>query len=416
MINVAILSASRGVTLIKHFRKVLSENGGGKVFSLDVEPDRASMIFSDVATVSPRTDSENYEPFLIEFCKENSIDLLFSCRDEDLIKLSEFKDKLKPFGTVVMVADTDTIQICYEKKLFNTFCIENNFKVPKAYERDRHIDFPVFLKPNTGKGSLNTFKIKNKKMLDFVLDNFEEDFIIQKYIDEKEYTIDLFADFNGKVISVVPRERIMTVGGESYIGKTFKNNTIISESIRMSRRLGLVGHNTLQCFFDGNDVEWIEINPRFGGGANLGFESGHLTPEYLISLIKGENLDPKIGEFEEGLQMLRYASDVFKSSHQSLVKDKIFCIDIDGTICTQNCKYEEAKPIFKSVEKINKLHDNGNEIILYTSRGYYSGIDWVPLLKQQLEGWGVKYHKLLQGKPYADYYIDNKAINILEWV
>ena len=69
-----------------------------------------------------------------------------------------------------------------------------------------------------------------------------------------------------------------------------------------------------------------------------------------------------------------------------------------------------------SIEKINQLYDDGNEIILFTSRGYYSGVDWTDLLKQHFTDWGVKYHKLLQGKPYADYYVDNKVIDVLDWI
>ena len=416
MINVAILSASREVTLIKHFRRIISENGGGKVFSLDIESNRPSMFFSDEAIICPMLDSNEYESFIFKFCIDNKINLIFSCRDEDLVFLSKFKYKLKSIGTIAMVAEYGAIKICNDKKLFNEFCMENDFNIPKVYESHTNINYPVFLKPQMGKGSLNTFKVKNKKMLDFVLDNFEEDLIIQKYIDKKEYTIDLFSDFDGRVISVVPRERVLTVGGESYIGKTFKNDLIINESVRLSECLSLIGHNTLQCFFDGVDVEWIEVNPRFGGGANLGFKSGHLTPEYLISLIKGESLESKIGKFEDGLQMLRYTSDIFKSTNSKSIKNKIFCIDVDGTICTQNCKYEESKPIYKCIEKINQLYDDGNEIILFTSRGYYSGVDWTDLLKQHFTDWGVKYHKLLQGKPYADYYVDNKVIDVLDWI
>ena len=36
--------------------------------------------------------------------------------------------------------------------------------------------------------------------------------------------------------------------------------------------------------------------------------------------------------------------------------------------------------------------------------------------EKQLNDWGVKYHNLIMGKPYADYYIDNKAVDVLDWV
>ena len=58
----------------------------------------------------------------------------------------------------------------------------------------------------------------------------------------------------------------------------------------------------------------------------------------------------------------------------------------------------------------------GSKIILFTSRGYTSKFDWRPLTEKQLDSWGLKYHELIFGKPFADYYIDNKAIDILDWV
>lgn len=414
MINIAILSASREVTLIKHFRSILSSNGGGKVFALELESNRPSMLFADESIVCPKLNSSEYKSFILNFCAENKINLIFSCRDEDLIFLSKFKSELLSIGTIAMVADYDTIKICHDKKLFNKFCIDNNFSIPKTYEDYTSIQYPVFVKPKSGKGSINTFKVKNKKILDFILNNFEEEFIVQEYVNKKEYTIDLFSDFRGQVISVVPRERILTVGGETYIGQTYKNSILIEESIKLSTSLNLIGHNTLQCFFDGKNIEWIEVNPRFGGGANLGFESGHVTPEYLINLLQGKVLEPKIYNFEDKLQMLRYTKDVFVPLAPKKIKNKIFCIDIDGTICTQGVKYEDVKPIYKGINKINELYSD-NKIILFTSRGYYSGKNWLSLIKKHLNEWGVKYHEVMQGKPYADYYIDNKAIDILEW-
>ena len=110
--------------------------------------------------------------------------------------------------------------------------------------------------------------------------------------------------------------------------------------------------------------------------------------------------------------MYRHSTDVFIND---LIKNKIFCIDIDGTLCTEGTKYENVQPIQKVIDKINHLYEN-NTIILHTARGASSGYNWKPLTEKQLNQWGVKYHNLIMGKPYADYYIDNKAINVLEWI
>lgn len=91
-------------------------------------------------------------------------------------------------------------------------------------------------------------------------------------------------------------------------------------------------------------------------------------------------------------------------------------VDIDGVICTDaQGKYEEVTPILENIERINRLYDDGNEIILWTARGTVTRIDWRELTEKQLKEWGVKYHELRFGKPYYDLLIDDKATNIRDW-
>ena len=90
---------------------------------------------------------------------------------------------------------------------------------------------------------------------------------------------------------------------------------------------------------------------------------------------------------------------------------KIYIFDIDGTICkTNNGDYENSVPYKDRIEKINKLYDKGNTIIFETARGDETGISWDKLTRKQLKDWGVKY-KSLGYKHFADYYIDDNAIN-----
>lgn len=90
----------------------------------------------------------------------------------------------------------------------------------------------------------------------------------------------------------------------------------------------------------------------------------------------------------------------------------IFCFDIDDTICrTSGLDYEASIPIFERIAKINILYDQGHTIKFLTARGSKTGIDWTEVTKLQLQKWGVKYHELHLGKPFADYYIDDKGIS-----
>ncbi|MBX9977178.1 MAG: hypothetical protein K2X98_02880 [Alphaproteobacteria bacterium] len=95
---------------------------------------------------------------------------------------------------------------------------------------------------------------------------------------------------------------------------------------------------------------------------------------------------------------------------------KVYCFDIDGTLCTNTeGRYEDALPMTDRIGKLNALFDEGHTIVLFTARGSTTGIDWRDTTEGQMERWGVKYHKLLLGKPYADVYIDDKAVNDKDW-
>jgi hypothetical protein len=98
--------------------------------------------------------------------------------------------------------------------------------------------------------------------------------------------------------------------------------------------------------------------------------------------------------------------------------NKIYFIDIDDTICTLTnpMDYASAIPIPQAIKKINKLFEEGHQIIFWTARGTLSGIDWIQLTERQLLSWGVQYHELRFGKPVYDYFIDDKNINSIDWL
>ena len=100
-----------------------------------------------------------------------------------------------------------------------------------------------------------------------------------------------------------------------------------------------------------------------------------------------------------------------------------YCFDIDNTIFNtpkdkfNNPDYKKCSPIPFMIDQVNRLYDQGHFIILQTARGKSSGIDWTELTTAQLRKFKCKYHELFPmfSKPNADLFIDDKAINVLDW-
>ena len=101
-------------------------------------------------------------------------------------------------------------------------------------------------------------------------------------------------------------------------------------------------------------------------------------------------------------------------------KKKVFCFDIDGVICkTPKNYYKNSKPIKKAIKAINLLYDSGNKILIFTAR--FMGRSGENVFKakkkgfnftyKQLKKWGVKFDKLIFGKPSFYYLVDDKSID-----
>jgi CMP-N,N'-diacetyllegionaminic acid synthase len=93
---------------------------------------------------------------------------------------------------------------------------------------------------------------------------------------------------------------------------------------------------------------------------------------------------------------------------------KRFVFDIDGVIAKLQGEndYGRSEPNHEMIKVVNALYDCGNYIVLHTARGYVTGIDWKDITVMQLREWGLKYHELHFGKPNADYYIDDKMLDM----
>lgn len=311
--NVLITSASRKMSLVHAFQDALRKTGGGKVIAVDVSPLAPALYGADDHYLVPRSDDPGFVASLVELCRSQHVGVLVPTRDEELPLFAEHCEAFGEVGTRVMVASSETVAICQDKLRFAEFCRENGFVTPRVYgpeELRGELPLPVFVKPRRGKGGRHTAVVRCRSELEALLPQAGE-LVVQECVSAPEFTIDLFADFEGNVISAVPRERVFVFGGESFVTRTCDDPQLVGTSAELSRALGLVGHNTIQCFAREDGPLFIEVNPRYGGAAHLGFAAGAPTPEWAVRLLRGERLGPRLGEYVKDLTMLRYTEDLF---------------------------------------------------------------------------------------------------------
>ncbi len=108
--------------------------------------------------------------------------------------------------------------------------------------------------------------------------------------------------------------------------------------------------------------------------------------------------------------------DIYTNENQRI------CFDLDNTLVTfpkLDGDYSTVEPIQKNIDALKFLYNMGHHIIIYTARRMrtHDGDvekaieDIGDVTKEKLNEFGIPYHELVFGKPYAQYYIDDLALN-----
>jgi carbamoyl-phosphate synthase large subunit len=316
-INILITAASRRVPLIQAFVQAQKRLGlRGNVVTTDMSSLSPGLYFGSKHYIVPLTTDKQYIPIIKSICFKERIHLLIPTIDDELPLFGRYRDDFLAVGIRVAVSSAQTGFLCNDKYETSRFLKGRGIPFARTWLPEE-LDiskpaYPLFLKPQTGRGSVGAFPIKNEHELRFFL-NYVPGAVVQEFLGGKEYTIDLLADFNGKVISVVPRERMVIRSGVTDRGQTFYHAEMIQLAIRTAEALDIRGPANIQVKLQDNRATIFEVNPRFSGGIPLTIAAGADFPGWLIEMCCGRRIRPCIGKFTDGLVMACYESAIFLS-------------------------------------------------------------------------------------------------------
>lgn len=291
--RILFTSVGRRVELVQSFRTAAQKACLQlEIIGADISLSAPALFFCDRKVRTPRISDPEYIPFLTEYCEGNGIDALIPTIDTDLQILAENKEL---FGnTRVIVSSADAIRICRDKRLTGEFFKKAGVDYPQPVDDYKKYDkgYPAFIKPKDGSSSINAYKVSDSSELE-TLSKMVPDYIVQPFIRGKEYTVDVFCDFNGIPIYITPRIRLAVRSGEVLKTQICQDKRIISEVEAIVAAFKPCGPMTIQLIREtasGKDY-YIEINPRFGGGAPLSIKAGADSSEALLRLLMGERCD-----------------------------------------------------------------------------------------------------------------------------
>ena len=229
--RILFTGVGRRVELMQAFRQAANHlNINLKLYGADMAGTAPALAFCDVTRKVCGMREEDYIPQLLKICTLDNIDLLIPTIDTDLLVLSENKEKFENIGTKVLISKPDKISICRDKNYTAGFFEKCGLKAPKTVNDYQEYNdlYPCFIKPKDGSSSINAFKVENKSELKVYAEQMG-DYIIQPFIEGTEYTVDIFCDYDGNPVSIVPRIRVAVRAGEVLKTKIVMDDKIIEE-------------------------------------------------------------------------------------------------------------------------------------------------------------------------------------------
>ncbi|MBE6753044.1 MAG: ATP-grasp domain-containing protein [Ruminococcaceae bacterium] len=299
--KILFTSVGRRVELVQAFRNAATElNCGLTIIGADIDASAPALYFCDEAQIVCRISDAEYIPMLLNICKTEQVDCLIPTIDTDLLLLAENKGCFEAIGTKVLVSSVDKVRLCRDKNLTSGYFASIGLNAPQPVDSIAKFElaaqngthgFPAFIKPKDGSSSIDAYKVENIDDLRLYAEKIK-DYVIQPFICGREYTIDIFCDYDGNPVYITPRERLAVRSGEVLKTRITQNDTMISEMHRLVADYKPCGQITVQLICDQVTGEnfYIEINPRFGGGAPLSIKAGADSAKAVLRMLNGEKL------------------------------------------------------------------------------------------------------------------------------
>ena len=321
--NILFTCAGRRTYLLKYFKENLTE--GDKVVATDMQLSAPALQVADVKLQVPAVYDPEYVNITLDICRELEIDALLSLNDLELPILAENKARFEQLGVKVVVSSPEVIDIAFDKYKTAQWVESLGLVAPKTYVRLEdakralaagEIEFPLFMKPRWGSGSIGLESIADMEELDIYYNLLmkkikktilatasvgDEYIMIQEKLTGSEFGLDIMNDLNGKNVGVSVKQKLAMRAGETDKAITVDLPEVREIGRKIGEALGHIGNLDVDIMQRADGAYCVlELNPRFGGGFPFSYEAGVNMPKAIIQWIKGEEVDPQMLQPEYG--------------------------------------------------------------------------------------------------------------------
>lgn len=319
--NYLMCSVGRRGELLKDFRKSMEKNS--KLIATDNSPYAPAIYLANKQYLVPLINSPEYIDTLIDICKKEEINAVTTFIDPEIMLLAKNREKFEKIGVEVLAPYEETAKLCFDKyEMFKylkskgvpTVMTWPTFEEFKVDFDDGKVEFPVFVKPRTGSGSVGAKKLLDIESLKLAFEQ-DESLIVQEFMDCQDLDADVYIDIKShKPVAIFSKKKISTTIGGANKTISFKDEKLFDFIKNALKHFKFNGPIDMDFFCKDGNYYLSEVNPRFGGAYLHAYGAGVDFIKFIENNLKGNINEENIGDYEEGVVMMMYDSVVIKKS------------------------------------------------------------------------------------------------------
>lgn len=311
--NILVLSAGTRNKVVQYFKKEVGESG--RVIATDCSNLAPAVYDADKFYLVPRISVPGYLDCILDICKKEQIDGVFSLIDPELSMLAKERERFLEIGVTPVISPYELVETCFDKYRMYQLLTKMQIPTGKCYvekeafyeAKDKgEISYPVFVKPVKGSASININQVNSDEEIELLF-RLYDDLMIQEYMNGQEYGADVYVDMkSGKCTSVFVKKKIKMRAGETDKSVSVKDPELFHMLQDFVERCGFRGMIDIDIFLIDGVYYISEVNPRFGGGYPHAYACGVNMPRQVLVNLAGEENKPQIGAYRENICMMKY--------------------------------------------------------------------------------------------------------------
>jgi len=309
-LNILFLGGAKRVSMARMFKHAAAELGREAViFSYEIN--RCVPVACEATIIEgSRWNAPDVLEHLDGVVDRYSIDIIVPFVDGAVGVAAAYRAKY-PGKVFVPSGSSDTAELMFDKVLAAEAFEKKGIAIPVTY-RPGDPCMRLIAKPRHGSASKGIIEISTLDVLNNVMLAHGE-YLIQERIDNREeFTVDCYVSVSdGRILTVSPRRRNATVGGEVSDTETVDMPEAVALASEVLCAFDLRGAVTVQLIRD-LDIYGrllvMEVNPRLGGGAVCSVEAGADIPQLILREALGLELNHM--DARPGVRISRYMQEV----------------------------------------------------------------------------------------------------------